>query len=83
MDLLYMLTLWSCVCVGGGGFGSNDFVIKAQSFPMDGNNRTDINSGVSHLRSDLVVSLMLYMVVVQYLRHWYCTTSPSRQLQPY
>ena len=32
-----------CVCVG---FGSNGFVTKTQSFPMDGHYRTDIISGV-------------------------------------
>jgi hypothetical protein len=29
-----------------GGFGSNGFVTKMQSFPMDGHYRTNIISGV-------------------------------------
>jgi hypothetical protein len=60
MGLLYGLALWS-MCVWGG-FGSNGFVIKTQSFPMDGHYRMDVISGVSHPKSDLVVSPMLYMV---------------------
>jgi hypothetical protein len=63
MGLLYRLNLWSnvCVCVG---FGFNDFVTKSQSFPMDSHYRTDIISGVGHLRSDSFVLLMLYMVAM-------------------
>jgi hypothetical protein len=41
------------------GFGSNGFVTKVQHFPMDGYYRTNIISGVGHLRSDLVVLLVL------------------------
>jgi hypothetical protein len=60
MGLLYGLTLWSmCVC---GGFGSNGFVIKIQSFPIDGHYRMDVISIVDHLRSDSVVPLVLRMV---------------------
>jgi hypothetical protein len=43
-------------------FGFNGFVIKVQSFPMVSHYRTDIISGVGHLRSDLVVLLILCMV---------------------
>jgi hypothetical protein len=59
MGLLYKLILWSNVCVG---FGSNGFVTKMQSFSMDGHYRMDVISGVGHLRSDLVVPLMLRTV---------------------
>jgi hypothetical protein len=45
--------------VGGGGFGSNGFVTKMQPFPMDGHYRTDVISGVGHLRSDSIVPLVL------------------------
>jgi hypothetical protein len=48
-----------------GGFGSNGFVTKMPSFLIDGYYRTDIISGVGHPMSDLVVSLVLCMVVVQ------------------
>jgi hypothetical protein len=49
-----------CVCGGrGGGFGSNGFVTKMQSFPIDGHYRMDVISGVGHPRSDLVVPLVL------------------------
>jgi hypothetical protein len=71
----YGLTIWvnfmvnMCVCVLGGGFGSNGFVTKVQPFPMDGHYRTNINSGVGHLRSELIVSLVLCMVAVQYSGH--------------
>jgi hypothetical protein len=44
---------------GGGGFGSNGFVTKMQSFPIDGHYRMDVISGVGHPRSDLVVPLVL------------------------
>jgi hypothetical protein len=62
MSLLYGLTLWSNVCVD---FGSNGFMTKTQSFPMDGHYRTDIISSVGHLRSDSVMPLVLCTVVVQ------------------
>jgi hypothetical protein len=57
MGLLYGLALWSiCVCVcGRRGFESNSFVIKMQSFPMDSHYRTNVISGVGHLRLDSVV----------------------------
>jgi hypothetical protein len=55
--------LWSNVCVLYGGFGSNGFVNKVQSFPMVDHYRTDIISGVGHLRLDSVVPLVLCMVV--------------------
>ena len=45
-----------CMC---GGFGSNGFVTKTQPFLVDGHYRTDIISGVGHLRSDSVMSLVL------------------------
>ena len=45
-----------CVCVG---FGSNDFVTKTQSFLIDGYYRTNVISGVGHLRSNSVVPLVL------------------------
>jgi hypothetical protein len=47
------------VCVG---FGSNGFITKTQSFPMDGHYRTDIISGVGHPRLDSVVPLVLCTV---------------------
>ena len=62
---------------GGWGFGSNGFVTKAQQFPIDGHYRTDIISGVGHLRSDSVVPLVLCTVAVQWLGYQHCTTSPS------
>jgi hypothetical protein len=62
MDLSYGLALWSmCVC-GRGGFGSNDFVTKIQSFLMDGHYRTDVISSVGYLRSDSIVPLVLHTV---------------------
>jgi hypothetical protein len=33
-----------------------------QSFPMDGHYRTNVNSGVGHLRLDSIVLLVLRMV---------------------
>jgi hypothetical protein len=63
MGLLYGLALWSmCVCVGGGGFRSNGFVIKMQPFPMDGHYRTDVINGVGHPRLNPVMSLLLRTV---------------------
>ena len=60
--LLYGLTLWSmCVCVD---FGSG-FMIKTQSFPMDGHCRTDVISDVGHPRSDSVMPVVLCTVAVQ------------------
>jgi hypothetical protein len=50
------------VCGGEGGFGSNDFVTKMQSFPMDDHYRTDVISGVGHPRSDSIMLLVLCMV---------------------
>jgi hypothetical protein len=47
---------------GGGGFGSNGFVIKMQPFPVDGHYKMDVISGVGHPRSDSVVPLVLRMV---------------------
>ena len=39
--------------------------------------------GVSHSRSDPIMPLILHTVrFVQWLRHWHCTTGPSRQHQP-
>jgi hypothetical protein len=71
MGLLCGLTLWSmCVCVGGGwgggDFGFNDFVTKAQPFLVDGHYRMDIISGVGYPRSDSVVLLVLCMVAMQF-----------------
>jgi hypothetical protein len=49
-----------CVCGGGGGgFGSNGFMTKVQSFPMDGYYKTDIISSMGQPRSDSVVPLVL------------------------
>jgi hypothetical protein len=65
ISLLYELAYSQCVyvCVGGGGgFGSNDFMTKMQSFPMNGHYRMDVISGVGHLRSDSVVLLVLYTI---------------------
>ena len=50
------------MCVLYGGFGSNGFVIKVQPFLMDDHYEMDIISGVGHLRSELVMPLMLCMV---------------------
>jgi hypothetical protein len=61
MSLLYGLALWS-MCVWGGGFGSNAFMTKMQSFLMDGHYRIDVISGVGHLRSDSVVPLVLHAI---------------------
>jgi hypothetical protein len=51
-----------CVWGGGGGFGSNGFMVKMQSFPMDGHYTTDAINNVGHLRPDLVISLVLCTV---------------------
>jgi hypothetical protein len=59
IGLLYMLTLWSNVCVG---FGSNGFVTKTQLFPMDGHYRMDVINGMGHPRSDSFVPLVLRKV---------------------
>jgi hypothetical protein len=64
------------VCVSVG-FEFNGFVIKAQSFPMDGHTRTNIISNVGHLSLDLVMSQVLCLIAVQYPRHWYCTIDLS------
>jgi hypothetical protein len=68
------------MCVG---FGSNSFVTKMQSFPLDGHYRIDIISGVGLPRSDLVAPLVLYTIDVQWLGHRHCITGPSGQRQPY
>jgi hypothetical protein len=58
------------MCGGGGeAFGSNDFVTKMQSFPMDGHYRTDVISGVGHLRLDLVVLLVLCTICCAMVGH--------------
>jgi hypothetical protein len=44
------------------GLGSNDCFVTGAAL-MDGHYRTDIISGVGHLRSDLVVPLVLYTVI--------------------
>jgi hypothetical protein len=64
------------VCVRGGGFRSNGFVIKTQPFAMHGHYRTDVISSVGHPMSDLVV---LRTVAVQWLRHRHYTTGGQRQ----
>jgi hypothetical protein len=69
-----------CVCEG---FRSNGFVTKVQPFPIDSHYRTDIISGVGHLRSDSIVLLVLCTLAVQWLEYRHCTTGPSRQRQPY
>jgi hypothetical protein len=49
------------------GGGSNGFVIKTHTFPIDGHYRTDIINGVGHPRSDSVMLLVLrtiYCVMV-------------------
>jgi hypothetical protein len=62
----YGLTVYTSycgqMCVLYRGFGSNGFVTNMQSFPMDDYYRTDIISGVGHLRSDSVLPLVLYTV---------------------
>jgi hypothetical protein len=63
INLLCGLALWlMCVWGGGGGFRSDGFVIKMQSFPMDGHFRTYVISGLGHSRSDSVVPLVLRSV---------------------
>jgi hypothetical protein len=73
-EFTIQVNFYGCVCVG---FGSNGFVIKVQSFPMNGHYRMNIISGVGHLRSDSIMLLVLCTVVVQYSRHCYCTTGLS------
>jgi hypothetical protein len=75
MGLLYRLTLWSCACGGGGGFGSNGFLTKAQPFLMDGHYMMNIVSAVGYPRSDSVVSLVYGSM--QNMGHRYCTTIPQ------
>ena len=61
MGLLYRLhNMVKCVCVEG--FGSNGFVTKVLSFPMDGHYRMDIISGVGHPKSNLAMPLVLCMI---------------------
>jgi hypothetical protein len=48
-----------CVC---GGFGSNDLWPMMQPFSMDGHYRTDVISGVGHLRLNSVMPIVLRMV---------------------
>ena len=81
MGLLYGLTLWSnvCLCVG---FGSNGFVTKTLSFPMDGHYRMDIISGVGHSRSDSVVLQVLRTVCYVMAGAPALYYGPSRQRQP-
>jgi hypothetical protein len=55
--------LWSNVYVLNRGFRSNGFMTKVQPFPMVGHYSTNIIIGVSHLRSNLVVLLVLCVVV--------------------
>jgi hypothetical protein len=48
-----------CVCVG---FGSNGYVTKTQPFPTGGHYRTNVISGVGHLRSNSILPLVLRTV---------------------
>jgi hypothetical protein len=48
------------------GFGSNGFVIKMQSFPIDGHYKTDIISDVGYPKLDLVVMLMAGALALYY-----------------
>jgi hypothetical protein len=50
------------VCVGVGGFESNGFVTKIQSFSIDGHYMTNVISGVGHPVSELIVPLVLRTV---------------------
>ena len=50
------------MCVLYEGFGSNGFMTKVQSFPMDGHYRMDIISSVGHPRSNSIVPLVLCTV---------------------
>jgi hypothetical protein len=59
-SLQYELSVWS-LCVWGG-FGFNSFVTKMQPFPMDGDYRIDVISGVGYPRLDSVLLLVLRMV---------------------
>jgi hypothetical protein len=50
---------------------------------MDSHYRTDVISGVGHLRLNSVMSLVLCTVCfVQWLGHWHYTIGPSGQRQP-
>jgi hypothetical protein len=63
MGLLYMLILWSnvCVCVCYMGLGSNGSFMA--SVALTGSHyKTDIINGVSHSRSDSVMQLVLCTV---------------------
>ena len=66
-----------CACVD---FGSNSFMTKTEPFPMDGHYSTNIINGVSHSRSDSVVPLVLYTVVVQWLGHQRCAMAGAPAL---
>jgi hypothetical protein len=51
--------------VGGGGGGALDPMVSwpmMQPFPMDGHYRTGAISDVGHMRSDLIMPLVLRMV---------------------
>ena len=60
MDLLYMLALWSNVCVLYGHWIQWLFVANVAL--MSGNYRMNIINGVDHPRSDSIVPLVLCMV---------------------
>jgi hypothetical protein len=61
MGLLYMLTLWSNMCVYYMGLGSNG-CFTADAALMGSHYRMDIISGVGHPRSDSIIPLVLCMV---------------------
>ena len=50
------------MCVLYGGFESNGFVTKVQSFLMDDHYKMDIISGVGHPRSNSIMPLVLCTV---------------------
>jgi hypothetical protein len=62
MGLLYMLTLWSNVCVCYIGLGSNS-CFMADAALIGSHYMTNIISGVGHPRLDSVVPLVLCTVV--------------------
>jgi hypothetical protein len=81
-SLIIQVNFMINVCRGRGGFGSNAFVTKTQSFLMDGHYKIDVINGVGYLRLDSVVPLVLHTVAVQWLEYRHCTTCLSEQRQP-
>jgi hypothetical protein len=70
------------MCVLYRGFGSNGFVTKVQSFPMDGHYRTNIINSVGHLEVRLDRAASFMYDSVQWLEHRHCTIGPSDSTNP-